>query len=159
MATKTLQVDVVCKPKRPRFNPKMKAAVDLVAQGLTSAEIGRRLEVVPQTVRYWRARPDFQAEVNAILVEANQYHGERLRQLADKALDTLQDLLANADTPPGVKGHAACKVLELAGIKPPAPGSTDPMLILARLQSDRLLLELFNRMAELPGFPRLPPAT
>lgn len=151
LPTKTATHDDAGRPKKKRFNPKHKAAVTLVAQGYSSAEVARQLTMAPQTVRMWRARPEFQAEVNAILIEANQYYGERLRRLADKALDTLQDLLTDANTPPGVKGHAACKVLELAGVKPTPPGPADPMLLLARLQSDRLLLELFNRLANLPG--------
>ncbi len=108
-----------------RLDTRQLRAVDLVASGLTDAEVADEVGVDRATVWRWRARsPWFEAAVNGRREEVWGAARDRLRALVPLALDALEEGLA-LEAPH--RARTALEVLKLTGIGalPSEVGPTD----------------------------------
>jgi hypothetical protein len=92
------------------------AAIALLAEGKTIDEVARELAIGRTTLYRWRTTPLFAAalaQATAYGLEAAQ---ERLRCLRENALDVLERLLTDAQTPAAVQLAAAREVMDRTGL-------------------------------------------
>lgn len=94
------------------LSAKQQKAVLLSVQGMSQRDIAQELEVTPETVSRWQNRPDFSAAKNSLLEEARASTASKLRTLAEKAVETLEQLLEAKDTSDSVKLSTARLVVQ-----------------------------------------------
>ena len=87
-------------------------AVELLAQGLSPAEVADKIGVSDRTVRRWVRRPEVAEALRELQREALHGIARRLRALAQHATDALGHVLKSEDTPPAVRVSSARAVLE-----------------------------------------------
>jgi len=87
-------------------------AVELLAQGLSPAEVADKIGVSDRTVRRWVRRPEVAKALRELQREALHGIARRLRALAQHATDALGHVLKSPDTPPAVRVSSARAVLE-----------------------------------------------
>jgi hypothetical protein len=99
-----------------RLQPLQIKAIGLICMGEKRAVVIEQLGVAPTTLRRWLKSPVFLAELDK---EIQGTHEEAMRTIKarnnkaiDAAMDVIDDLLTNVDTPPNVKAQVAFKVLE-----------------------------------------------
>jgi hypothetical protein len=92
-------------------------AVQMVVTGKPGVAIAKALEITPETVSRWRQLPEFQAAVNALLLDARDSMRERMRGMCTLALDTVEASLQDPELSKKDKITAAFKVLELCSVK------------------------------------------
>ena len=73
-------------------------ATQKVAMGLTNRQIAKELNVAEETICRWKQFPEFQAEVNAILLEFRDNTKQRLRNLLTHTLDLLEEEINNPES-------------------------------------------------------------
>ena len=114
-------------------------AVTMTASGQRGCDIAESLAVSRETVSRWRQLPEFQAAVNTMLRDAQNATRDRLRGLAGKALDTVEEVLQDKAVPASERLKAAFKVLDLCGAESAAnePGLTDSEKIRKAEQQSR----------------------
>lgn len=106
------------KPDNPRLELRIIQlnAIDLLALGMTDAEVAEAVGVSRQTVNGWRNHhPGFIAALNVRRREVWGTACDRLRALLPKAVDALEAAVT-ADPP---NWRAASKVIEIAGLSRP----------------------------------------
>ena len=72
-----------------KLNENQLLATHLVAIGKSGKQIAEKLSVAEETISRWKKLPEFQAEVNAILLECRNNAKQRLRNLLTNSLDLL----------------------------------------------------------------------
>jgi hypothetical protein len=91
-------------------------AIELLCLGEKRAAVIEQVGVVPMTLRRWQKSPVFLAEldkqIQATHDDAMRTIKARNNKAIDAAMDVIDDLLANPETPPNVKAQVAFKVLE-----------------------------------------------
>ena len=114
-------------------------AIELLASGVNGKDTSEKIGVTPETISRWRSDFAFQAELNKLLVIAQQESSDKIRHLATVALDTLETLITDTDTPPKEKLTASIKILELVNVKSCSIGSTNATVLEKEYQQDKLL--------------------
>ena len=89
-------------------------ATQKIAMGLTNRQIAKELNVAEETICRWKQTPEFQAEVNAILLECRDNAKQRLRNLLTNSLDLLEAEMNNPESRHRV--NIALKMLQLVRI-------------------------------------------
>ena len=97
-----------------KLNENQLLATHLVAIGKNGKQIAGELSVAEETVSRWKQLPDFQAEVNAILLECRDNAKQRLRNLLTNSLDLLEAEMNNPESRHRV--NIALKMLQLVRI-------------------------------------------
>jgi len=118
--------------KSRHLSAKQTRAVESIIRGATDAETARTAGVARQTVNEWRNwNPTFQAELNRRRKE--QWHAatERLRSLAGRAVEVLDDDLRGDD--PKARREAALHVLRAvklygADLEPDGPTTAEELM-------------------------------
>lgn len=87
-------------------------AVLMIASGKRGREVAETLGVSEFVVSRWRQTPDFRAAVNAIQLDARQSAIAKLRNLSEKAVLAIEDILLNTDAPAADRLRAATLVLD-----------------------------------------------
>lgn len=87
-------------------------AAGMVATGKSGREVSAILEVGESTVSRWRQMPVFQSYVNGLLKEHEESVRNRLRALSDKALTTIENVMASPKASPADQLRAALAVLD-----------------------------------------------
>ena len=118
-------------------------AIPLVAQGVSGKEIAKQLTVAEETVSRWKQTPEFQAEVNAILLECRDNAKQRLRNLLTNSLDLLEEEMNNPESRHRVT--IALKMLQLVRIHALVHediGSVNPDIV-QKIKEDKEFKDLF----------------
>ena len=118
-------------------------AIPLVAQGVSGKEIAKQLSVAEETVSRWKQTPEFQAEVNAILLECRDNTKQRLRNLLTNSLNLLEADMNNPES--RHKVNIALKMLQLVRIHALVHediGSVNPEIV-QKIKEDKDFKDLF----------------
>lgn len=119
------------------LSPQQLAAIELLVQGKSKAAAAEAVEVAPYTVSRWYQDALFVATLNSRRRELHEGNAERLRQLAGKAIDALEQALEAEDTAARLKAAGlVLKAVSLAEVAPPA-GPVDAEGVEMAWQSER----------------------
>ena len=118
-------------------------AIPLVAQGVSGREIAKQLSVAEETVSRWKQLPEFQAGVNAILLECRDNAKQRLRNLLTNSLDLLEEEMNNPESRHRV--NIALKMLQLVRINELVHEDIGPVNpdIVQKIKEDKDFKDLF----------------
>ena len=118
-------------------------AIPLVAQGVSGREIAEQLTVTEETVSRWKQVPEFQAGVNAILLECREIAKQRLRNLLTNSLDLLEEEMNNPESRHRV--NIALKMLQLVRINELVHEDIGPVNpdIVQKIKEDKEFKDLF----------------
>ena len=118
-------------------------AIPLVAQGVSGREIAKQLTVTEETVSRWKQVPEFQAGVNAILLECREIAKQRLRNLLTNSLDLLEEEMNNPESRHRV--NIALKMLQLVRINALVHEDIGPVNpdIVQKIKEDKDFKDLF----------------
>ena len=118
-------------------------ATQKVAMGLTNRQIAKELNVAEETICRWKQTPEFQAEVNAILLECRDNAKQRLRNLLTNSLDLLEEEMNNPESRHRV--NIALKMLQLVRINELVHENIGPINpdIVQKIKEDKDFKELF----------------
>ena len=97
-----------------KLNENQLLAILLVAIGKSGKQIAEELSLAEETISRWKKLPEFQAEVNAILLECRDNAKQRLRNLLTNSLDLLEAEMNNPESRHRV--NIALKMLQLVRI-------------------------------------------
>ncbi len=112
--------------KSTNLNESQLLGAQLLAAGESGKVVAEKLNVAPETISRWRKQPEFEAYVNALLLDAHEATENRLRGgVATQALDVVESLLQDPEVPARVKLSAALKILEMVGACHEKIGPTD----------------------------------
>ena len=110
-------------------------AIELLALGETGRSTAQKLGVSEETVSRWKSDFDFMAALNSLLQDNKEAVQARLRSLSDVALQTIESVMRDPETPAKEKLSASFKVLELTSINAPEIGSDNPAKLKQKKQS------------------------
>ena len=118
-------------------------AIPLVAQGVSGREIAEQLSVAEETISRWKQTPEFQAGVNAILLECREIAKQRLRNLLTNSLDLLEEEMNNPESRHRV--NIALKMLQLVRINALVHEDIGPVNpdIVQKIKEDKDFKDLF----------------
>jgi len=122
-----------------QLNPTHYLAIDMLMTGASNKEIAKKLKVAPETVSKWRSDFNFQAELNAQLKNNLEESQERLRHLTGVALDTIENVMTDKETPAKERLTASLKIIEITRLTQSRIGSTDPDILAKEYDNDKLL--------------------
>ena len=126
-----------------KLKEKQLLAIPLVAQGVSGREIAKQLTVTEETVSRWKQVPEFQAGVNAILLECREIAKQRLRNLLTNSLDLLEEEMNNPESRHRV--NIALKMLQLVRINELVHEDIGPVNpdIVQKIKEDKDFKDLF----------------
>ena len=118
-------------------------ATQKVAMGLTNRQIAKELNVAEETICRWKQTPEFQAEVNAILLECRDNAKQRLRNLLTNSLNLLEEEMNNSES--RHKVNIALKMLQLVRIHALVHEDIGPVNpdIVQKIKEDKEFKDLF----------------
>jgi len=109
-----------------KLSPQHHQAIILLSEGLNNKELADKLGIAPETVSRWKADFNFQAALNNVLKANHEDQRDKLRLLSGVALDTIQSVMLDDESPHRDKLTAAFKVLELTKLRQSNLGSSNP---------------------------------
>ena len=111
--------------------------------GLTNRQIAKELNVAEETICRWKQTPEFQAEINAILLECRKNAKQRLRNLLTNSLDLLEAEMNNPES--RHKVNIALKMLQLVRIHALVHEDIGPVNpdIVQKIKEDKEFKDLF----------------
>ena len=132
---------------RTRLTPEQELAIARLLEGATDAEAAEAAGVTRQTVNTWRNRnPVFMAELNARRRALWDAHQDRLRGLIGRALDVLEEDMADDSQSPEsrrLRQAAAVQILRAAaGLNPDGPVNAGE--IEAQQRTQEMLISAFG---------------
>ena len=118
-------------------------ATQKVAMGLTNRKVAKELNVAEKTICRWKQVPEFQAGVNAILLECREIAKQRLRNLLTNSLDLLEEEMNNPESRHRV--NIALKMLQLVRINALVHEDIGPVNpdIVQKIKEDKDFKDLF----------------
>ena len=118
-------------------------ATQKIAMGLTNRQIAKELNVAEETICRWKQTPEFQAGVNAILLECRDNAKQRLRNLLTNSLDLLEEEMNNPESRHRV--NIALKMLQLVRINELVHEDIGPVNpdIVQKIKEDKDFKDLF----------------
>lgn len=116
--------------------------IDALMRGSNVQEATQAVGIDRTTYYLWiKTDPDFVAELNRRKSEHAQVLRHQMQALVPQAIETMRDLLTNANTPPVIRLKTATMVLASAGsLEPETHGPLDPEEI--RRSADEAWLRL-----------------
>ncbi len=126
-----------------KLNENQLLATHLVAIGKSGKQIAGELSVAEETISRWKQLPDFQAEINAILLECRDNVKQRLRNLLTHSLDLLEEEMNNPESRHRV--NIALKMLQLVRIHALVHENIGPVNpdIVQKIKEDKDFKDLF----------------
>lgn len=100
-----------------KLTAKQVQALPLMAQGVSGVDVGKKVNVTPQTVSGWKKSPEFMASLNQLKMDYLESARCQLQQSPSKAVQTLVDLMENSSNEE-TRRKAALDVLRLNGFEP-----------------------------------------
>lgn len=97
------------------------ACIESLLAGSTKREAAEAVGCSPSTLSQWMQEPGFIAQLNSRRADLHEANTERLRSLAQKALEVLTEALESDDEKVRLSAsRQVLKALKLAEIEPPA---------------------------------------
>ena len=126
-----------------KLNENQLLATHLVAIGKSGKQIAGELSVAEETISRWRKLPEFQAEVNAMLLECRDIAKQRLRNLLTNSLVFLEEEMNNPESRHRV--NIALKMLQLVRVNELVHEDIGPINpdIVQKIKEDKDLKDLF----------------
>ena len=126
-----------------KLNENQLLATHLVAIGKNGKQIAGELSVAEETISRWKKLPEFQAEVNAILLECRDNAKQRLRNLLTNSLVFLEEEMNNPES--RHKVNIALKMLQLVRIHALVHEDIGPVNpdIVQKIKEDKEFKDLF----------------
>ena len=126
-----------------KLNENQLLATHLAAIGKSGKQIAAELSVAEETVSRWKQLPNFQAEVNAILLECRNNTKQRLRNLLTNSLIFLEEEMNNPESRHRV--NIALKMLQLVRIHALVHEDIGPVNpdIVQKIKEDKDFKDLF----------------
>lgn len=90
-------------------------AVGLLAAGMPSNEVAKKVGVTPETISRWRRDWEFVAALNAVLADAHEDARLALRNQVARAVKTLSDCMN--DPSAAIRLRAAIHVLDVIAVR------------------------------------------
>lgn len=103
------------------LSEKQVQAIAHLATGMRKKDVAQKLDVTPETISNWLAKPDFYKELNQVKLDALKATRDQMQALATTAVQTFSHLMTDAQSD-AVRLKAAHTVLETIGIINPASG-------------------------------------
>ena len=118
-------------------------ATQKVAMGLTNRKVAKELNVAEETICRWKQTPEFQAEVNAILLECRDNTKQRLRNLLTNSLDLLEAEMNNPESK--LRVSIALKMFQLVRINELVHENIGPVNpdIVQKIKEDKDFKDIF----------------
>ena len=118
-------------------------ATQKIAMGLTNRQIAKELNVAEETICRWKQTTEFQAGVNAILLECRNNTQQRLRNLLTNSLDLLEAEMNNPES--RHKVNIALKMIQLVRIHALVHEDIGPINpdIVQKIKEDKEFKDLF----------------
>lgn len=136
------------KPQRGGETPR-EQAMALLAEGITIAEVSRRLGLHRRTVEKWRTTTAGAAALETAKEQASEAFQStveaarsKLSAAADEATDVLLAVLRNSDSDPGTRLRAASMVFDRVGLPRTQRLETPPTPLDTSKLSDQELADL-----------------
>ena len=126
-----------------KLNENQLLATHLVSIGKSGKQIAGELSVAEETISRWKNLPEFQAEVNAILLECKDNAKQRLRNLLTNSLVFLEEEMNNPESRHRV--NIALKMLQLVRIHALVHedlGSVNPDIV-QKIKEDKDFKDIF----------------
>ena len=126
-----------------KLNENQLLSTHLVSIGKSGKQIAGELSVAEETISRWKKLPEFQAEVNAILLECRDNAKQRLRNLLTNSLDLLEAEMNNPESRHRV--NIALKMLQLVRIHALVHediGSVNPDIV-QKIKEDKNFKDIF----------------
>ena len=126
-----------------KLNENQLLTTHLVAIGKSGKQIAEELSVAEETISRWKKLPEFQAEINAILLECRDNTKQRLRNLLTNSLVFLEEEMNNPES--RHKVNIALKMLQLVRIHALVHediGSVNPEIV-QKIKEDKDFKDLF----------------
>lgn len=89
-------------------------AVIALATSKSQEEAARKCGLSARTLRHYLAKPEFQKAYRAACLELTAGATNRARQLLSPALDTLNEIMNDANAPPAARTNAARIAIDAA---------------------------------------------
>jgi hypothetical protein len=100
-------------------------AIESLISGSTKLAAAKLVGVTPQTLSAWLRSPEFVAQLNSRRKDVHAANTERMRGMATKALDVVEQALESESEQLRLKAAGqVLKALKLADIAPPAGAET-----------------------------------
>lgn len=122
-----------------KIEPKHHKAIDLLITGSSINLIAKELNVRRETISIWKNDFDFQAQLNKALKANSEAAQERLRHLSGIALETIEKIMKDTDSPAKDRLTAAVKILDITQLSIGEIGSTNPDILQKEQQQNDLL--------------------
>ena len=110
-----------------KLKERQSIAVDMLAGGSTGRGVATRLGVREETVSRWRTNPVFIAALNQQLTEQRTATTQKVRCLAERAMDNLETILDDPGASVHLRMTIAIKVLQLLKVGEHAAGDIGPV--------------------------------
>ena len=126
-----------------KLNENQLLSTHLVSIGKSGKQIAGELSVAEETISRWKKLPEFQAEVNAILLECRDNAKQRLRNLLTNSLVFLEEEMNNPESRHRV--NIALKMLQLVRIHALVHediGSVNPDIV-QKIKEDKDFKDIF----------------
>lgn len=100
------------------LNAKQEQAAILLSTGLSGSAVAMQVGITAETISRWKLSPDFLAAINAHQKERVSVAREKLRELAQKAVSTIDGLMDSKSE--GIRLKAAVSLLKLTNMDTPS---------------------------------------
>ncbi len=109
-----------------KITAKQMQCIILMAEGLSNVDIAKELSITAETISRWKADFTFQAELNKLLGDNQNHAQNKLRNLNDTALKTIEEIMIDAEASHKDRLTACLKILEITKLTGGNIGSTNP---------------------------------
>jgi len=125
-----------------KLTPQHHRAIELFTTGMNNKGVADAVNVTPECVSRWMADFEFKGALNELLSSNQEATRERLRHLSIIALETIESLMIDIETPARDRLTAALKVIELSDVKVGRVGSSNAEVLAKEEENNKFFESL-----------------